>query len=33
VILYLPNMAEGGVIQSFAAEVMPLVRPTNGALS
>jgi F420-dependent oxidoreductase-like protein len=27
VIVYLPNMAEGGVIESFAAEVTPLVHP------
>ena len=26
-IVYLPNMAEGGVIESFAAEVTPLVHP------
>jgi F420-dependent oxidoreductase-like protein len=29
VIVYLPNMAEGGVIQSFAAEVMALLNPAT----
>jgi hypothetical protein len=28
--VYLPNSAEGGVIQRFAEEVIPLVSPASG---
>jgi F420-dependent oxidoreductase-like protein len=31
-VVYLPNTAEAGVIQRFAEEVIPLVRPASGAL-
>jgi alkanesulfonate monooxygenase SsuD/methylene tetrahydromethanopterin reductase-like flavin-dependent oxidoreductase (luciferase family) len=30
VIVYQPNMAEGGVIQRFAEEVIPLLRRSTG---
>jgi F420-dependent oxidoreductase-like protein len=31
-VVYLPNSAEGGVIQRFAEEVIPLVRPASGVV-